>query len=86
MAAGVAKLRADTEAVNLLGNPISTGFPSGSIETSGSDGKAKLSFSVTGSKSKGTIYLNASKNLGVWQVDQEELEVEGRSDRINLNQ
>jgi hypothetical protein len=83
---GVAKLHADAEAVSLLGNPISAGLPTGSIEESGSDGKARLSFSVAGSKGKGTIYLNASKNLGGWQVDQEELELEGRSDRINLNQ
>jgi len=82
---GMAKLQTNAEAMNALGAPISTGFPMGSLKVSGSQGKADLSFSVEGSKAKGTLYLDASKDLGVWKMNRIELEVDGRSGRIDLN-
>ena len=82
---GVEKLKSNPEAVNVLGEPITTGFPMGNIEISGPSGKAVLSFSVEGSKSKGTVYLDAIKDFGKWKINRIELEVEGREDRINLN-
>ena len=50
----VASVQRNAEAVNALGEPISTGFPWGSFEVSGPTGKAAFSFSVDGSKGKGT--------------------------------
>lgn len=82
---GVSKLQASSEAISILGTPVSTGFPMGNIEVSGPTGKASLSFGVQGSKSKGTVYLDAVKELGKWKVNQIELEVEGKQERLDLN-
>jgi heme/copper-type cytochrome/quinol oxidase subunit 2 len=81
---GVETLNANAQAVEILGKPISTGSPTGSIDVSNGEGKAELSFSVTGSKASGTIYLKASKDMGTWRLDREELQIEGTQDRIDL--
>lgn len=81
---GVAGLNANAQAVALLGAPISAGTPSGSISVNGSGGQAELSFSVTGSKASGTVYLKATKSMGKWQLDSEQLRIDGRQDRIDL--
>jgi hypothetical protein len=81
---GVAGLNANTQAVGLLGAPIATGSPGGSISVNGSSGDANLSFSATGSKSSGTVYLKASKSMGKWHLDSEQLQIEGRQGRIDL--
>lgn len=79
----VTSVQRNAEAVSALGEPIKTGFPWGSIEVSGSTGKAEFNFSADGSKSTGTVYVNASKD-GTWRLDRAELEVPGRAGRINL--
>jgi TPR repeat protein len=78
------RLRGNTEAMEVLGAPISTGYPWGSVEISGPKGRADFSFSVTGAKQKGTVYLDATKDLGRWKINRIELEVSGRAERINL--
>jgi Cytochrome oxidase complex assembly protein 1 len=80
----VTRLQASAEAINALGTPISTGYPWGSIEISGTKGKADFSFSAEGPKSKGTVYLDATKDLGTWKINRLELAIEGRASRINL--
>jgi hypothetical protein len=80
------KLEANQEASQLLGKPISTGFPMGEIEVSGPNGRARLSFSVDGQNSKGTVYMDAVKELGQWKINQIVLEEEGTGRRIDLNQ
>jgi TPR repeat protein len=80
----VTQLLANSEAINALGTPISTGNPMGKIETSGPTGKADLSFSVEGPKAKGTVNLDATKDLGVWKLNRIELQIDGRAGRINL--
>jgi hypothetical protein len=82
----VAKLEANQEASQMLGKPISTGMPMGSIEVSGPTGRASLSFSVTGPNGKGTVFMEATKDLGQWQVNRMVLEQEGSGRRIDLNQ
>jgi Cytochrome oxidase complex assembly protein 1 len=64
----VAKLQADPVAVNVLGSPISTGTPYGEISVDGSSGKAELSFSATGSKAAGVVFVEAVKKEGVWSI------------------
>jgi hypothetical protein len=80
----VIRLQTNTEAINALGTPISTGYPWGNIKISGTKGKADFSFSVEGPKAKGTVYLDATKDLGAWKLNRIELEIEGRAGRINL--
>ncbi len=82
---GVSKLQSNADAIAVLGAPVSTGFPRGRIEVSGPSGKAALSFGVEGSKTKGTVYLLASKTLGTWKINRIELEVQGQRGRIDLN-
>lgn len=83
---GVIRLEANSEAMAALGPPISTGFPSGSFQTSGPSGTANFSFNAEGSKGKGTVYVDAQKKAGKWGFNQLELEVDGKKERIDLDE
>jgi len=83
---GYEKLMYNREAVTALGTPIDTGIPMGKIEVSGPSGKADISFSVEGPKSKGTVYVDAVRDMGTWTINREVLELEGGKGRIDLNQ
>lgn len=80
----VARLQANQRAVEALGAPVSTGTPSGSFEISGPTGSAELAIPATGSKAKGTIYFEATRDMGQWKIKRIELEVDGRAGRIDL--
>jgi hypothetical protein len=82
---GVAKVQASPEAMALLGPPLETGMPKGSFNTSGPTGEAQLSIPVEGQKAKGMVYLEATKNLGQWKINNIVLELEGHPERIDLN-
>jgi hypothetical protein len=82
---GVSKVQANQEAIAELGMPITTGFPMGSIEISGASGTANISFAVEGPKSKGTVFVDAVKDLGQWKAKRIVLEIEKSGKRINLN-
>lgn len=81
---GVSRLQANTEAVNALGAPISTGVPLGEISIKGTSGHAELNFSVTGTKTTGRLLLEALKKDGVWSLKTLKLKVDGRDDEIDL--
>jgi Fungal protein of unknown function (DUF1783). len=81
----MAKLNANAEAVELLGAPVTSGLPMGAISTSGPSGEAKLAIPVEGTKAKGTLFLEATQEMGTWTYDRIELEIEGRDRRIDLN-
>jgi hypothetical protein len=81
----VSKLQSNTEAMSALGAPISTGTPSGKISVKGEDaGEAELNFSVTGSKAKGELHVEAIKKGGVWSLRVLNLKIDGRDDVIDL--
>ncbi len=80
----VQALQASPEATRILGTPISTGFPNGSIQQSGPDGEASLSFRAEGPNGKGTVYVEASRSMGRWQIDQAVLEEAETGNRIVL--
>lgn len=82
---GLARLQASAAAVDALGPPISTGMVQGSIHTTGPSGNADISFSVKGRRAEGTVYLQAHKDMGRWQVERAELEIDGRAGRIDLS-
>lgn len=79
----VSTLNANAEAVQILGQPISTGTPMGSIHVSGPGGEASLSFSAEG-PGEGTVYVEASKSLGQWKLDEAVLEDAKSHQRIDL--
>jgi Cytochrome oxidase complex assembly protein 1 len=81
---GVNQLVGNSEAIRALGAPISAGFPWGTIKVSGPEGHASFQFSATGPNGDGTVYMNATKELGSWRIDRSELEVTGRAGRIDL--
>jgi hypothetical protein len=81
---GVSRLQASPVATNVLGTPISTGFPSGSISFNGASGTATLSFSASGPKAAGVVYLEAVKKDGAWLITRLTLKLDGRDGVIDL--
>ncbi|MEI6757141.1 MAG: hypothetical protein FDX18_06005 [Chlorobium sp.] len=81
----VTRLESSQEVSQILGKPLTTGMPMGSFEITGPSGSAKLSFSVEGPKGKGTVYLDAVKELGKWKINQIVFEEESTGRRIDLN-
>jgi Cytochrome oxidase complex assembly protein 1 len=79
----VAKVQASPIAANVLGAPIAAGTPFGSIKISGETGTAELNFSVTGSKAKGTVFVDAIKE-GAWTIRRLTLKVDGQDSAIDL--
>ena len=75
---GMETLRADSRAIELLGEPIDDGiFPMGSVETSNSSGYADLSIPVSGPQGSGTLYVVARKLGREWRSEWLVLEVDG---------
>jgi hypothetical protein len=81
---GVSRLQASPVATNVLGTPISTGFPTGKIAFNGASGTAILSFSVSGPKAAGVIFLEAVKKDGAWAITRLALKLDGRDGVIDL--
>lgn len=68
-----------------LGTPIEDGmFVTGSVNVSGTSGKADLTIPIKGPKGEGAIYLDAVKFAGEWEYRRLEVGVEGQPRRINL--
>jgi hypothetical protein len=83
-AMAASRLQASAEAADVLGAPISTGFPWGSVSVGGGSGNAILTFSATGPKGAGQVFVNAIRHDGVWSIRSLRLKVEGRDDPIDL--
>jgi Cytochrome oxidase complex assembly protein 1 len=81
---GVARLQNSPIATNVLGTPISTGVPFGAISFNGTSGTAALSFSATGTKAKGRVFVEAIKKDGVWSIRRLTLKVDGQDGVIDL--
>jgi hypothetical protein len=81
---GSSRIQASAEVANVLGAPISTGYPAGSISTNPTGGRAALSFSATGTKATGSVYLEAVKKDGVWSLTRLTLKVDGQDRVIDL--
>ena len=80
----VAELENNRAANLFIGKPMTTGMALGEIKVSGPGGVAELSFSVEGPNGSGTVYLEATKNMGEWQLDRMLLEEAGTGRRIPL--
>jgi hypothetical protein len=81
----VERLTTNPVAISELGTPIRPGFPWGRIQVlRNGGGTAQLSFSVSGPKASGTVYVDARKDFGVWRLIRFELALKGRDQRINL--
>jgi len=60
------EVSAHPETIALLGTPVDTGFPTGSIELAGDDGVARLKFAVEGPSGRGMVFADARNNIGQW--------------------
>ena len=79
----VQTMEANARVMELLGPPVQTGFPSGNVRVSGPSGEAQLAIPVEGRKAKGTLYIEATRSMGVWKTERLVLELEG-GQRIDL--
>jgi hypothetical protein len=70
-----------------LGSPIEAGlFVTGNIQVSGPSGTANLAIPIKGPKGKGEIYVEASKQLGLWHFRHMVVVVEANAMRIDLSE
>ena len=81
---GAEKLRASSVAADVLGTPITTGFPFGRININGGSGTAVLNFSATGPKGAGRVFLEAVKKGGVWSIRKMMLKPDGSNQGIDI--
>jgi hypothetical protein len=84
---GVGLARHNKKVVDLLGEPIETGWMlNGSINESGPSGDADLAIPLSGRRNNGTLYVVAKKRAGEWKFERAEVEVEvaGQRQRIDL--
>ena len=80
----VAKLETSPIATNILGSPIATGTPFGGISFNGASGSAELSFSATGPKAAGVVYVAAVKKDGVRSITRLVLKLNDSGRAIDL--
>jgi hypothetical protein len=80
----VAKLQSNPIATSVLGGPIATGWPTGSINFNGSAGQAALSFSASGPKAAGVVFVEAVKTNGVWSLTRLALKLNDSGNVIDL--
>ncbi|WP_171974637.1 cytochrome c oxidase assembly factor Coa1 family protein [Leptolyngbya sp. 'hensonii'] len=81
----VEQVKQNSMVVESLGKPISTGwFVQGNLTTSFDGGSACLVIPVSGSKTKGEIYVDAQQQNGEWNFRELVVEVEGRNEPIVL--
>ena len=81
----IAKTRSNAAVVRELGEPIEPGWLiSGRINVNESSGNADVSIPVSGPKKSGKVYVSAVKKLGKWDFSALEVEIEGKTERINL--
>lgn len=73
----VGQLTQSPAAIRELGTPITPGFPWGHFSTTGDHGNAELSFSATGPKAHGTVYVDAVKTGDKWRLTRLDLVVDG---------
>jgi len=68
-----------------LGYPIESGwFISGHLEFSGHAGNASLMIPIRGPKGVGTLYVDATKSVGLWTYTAMAVEIDKSKHRINL--
>jgi hypothetical protein len=81
----VSRLQVSPAATAVLGTPITAGFPFGSISVeAGGTGKAELSFSATGPKAAGKVFVDAVRKDGVWSIKTMTLKVDGSDQAIDI--
>jgi hypothetical protein len=81
---GMEAIAADARVADRLGRPIGGGTAQGSVEVSGGDGRADLTFPVTGPGGGGRAALTARRTLGAWTITALGVRIERGSDVIDV--
>jgi hypothetical protein len=83
----LARARSAPAVADALGTPIKDAFfVSGNINVNGPSGVADLAIPVTGPKGGASIFVHASKRLGVWHFDNMIVQVDATQKRIDLSE
>ena len=81
----LAKAKAEPAVIEALGSPIKDGmFVSGNTNVNGGSGEANLAIPISGPKGKGTLYVVATKSVGIWNYSSLVVEVTQTKQRIDL--
>jgi hypothetical protein len=81
----LARAKAAPAVVAALGLPIKDGmFVSGSTNVNSASGEANLAIPISGPKGEGTLYVAATKSVGVWNYSSLVLEMKRTKRRIDL--
>ncbi len=68
-----------------LGVPLKKGwFVTGEIKESPASGSARIAIPVSGPKASGTLYVEAQKHAGFWQLELLQFAPKGSTERIDL--
>ncbi len=79
------RAQASSAAVQRLGTPISRGWVvSGTWSVSKVSGNANIALPISGPKAKGTLYVVAKKDLGLWTFQTLQLALDGDNNRVDL--
>lgn len=79
------RVQANSQVTARIGQPLRSGWlGSGSINVDGPSGHADLSIPIYGPRGKGTVYVVAGKNAGVWRFETLQVEIAGQPKRIDL--
>jgi hypothetical protein len=79
------KAKSNRTLAEQLGQPLRKGwFVSGSIETMRASGHAELAIPLSGPKGSGTLYVQALKRAGLWQIELLQFGQKGSTQRFDL--
>jgi hypothetical protein len=83
----LARARSSPSVVAALGSPIRDGFfVMGNVNLNGASGEARLAIPVSGPKGDASIFVQASKSLGVWHYDHMIVQVNATLRAIDLSE
>ncbi len=69
----------------LMGPPIEAGwYVTGNVNISGPSGQASISIPLSGTRDRGTIFVEATKSAGEWHYSTLVVEIRSSGRRINL--
>jgi hypothetical protein len=83
----LSRVKSAPAVVAALGTPIKDGyFFTGNISVDGASGRAELAIPISAPKGTATVYVAASKSLGVWHYDHLIVQIDASGQRIDISE
>jgi hypothetical protein len=83
----LARARSSPSVIAALGTPIRDGFfVMGKVSITGTNGEARFAIPVAGPKGAASIFVQASKSLGVWHYDHMIVQLNATARAIDLSE